>query len=427
MNENMKWGLDGKLPRVEEHTVTKLNLLRDYLRAYIDRLSTITRETFKLTLVDGFAGGGHFIYKDEIIPGSPLIMLNEGESAEHRHNKLNMSRRNQINFEFKYRFVEKNTIHHACLKKALESAGHLVNNDKISVHNLAFDDVAEDIIDEIRVDQPRAGRSIFLLDQTGYSHVALKNMRNILDLLPKAEIILTFAMGGLINFLSNDGLSMRKAYASIELTEKRIDEIFQATNDNTISCNAASQRLMYRHIVDKLQTPKLYSTPFLLNPRSRRSIWFIHFSRHPTARNVMVEQHWKHAGYCGHFGPGSLDILGRDSLISEYPELFSFTELELPNLKLELLDKLPPRIHDMAKIEPVTVEELHKQIANDTAAKFFTIDEIVCQLHNEKEISILNSTGKIRSMNITRIKASDLISVPDTLIFPVMSRRNTKK
>ena len=420
----MKWGENCAPPEAEGHTNTKLNLLRTYLRAYFDRLSQTRRDVFKLTLVDGFAGGGNFIHEGNIISGSPLVMLEEGKDADRR---LNIDRNNTINFEIKYRFVEKVNQHYQCLKKALTDSGHVVDDDKISIQNREFEDAADEIIDEIKADQPKSGRSIFLVDQTGYSTVTLDVMRKILDRLPQSEIILTFAMDHLLNFLRDDGQILLKACKPIELTIDRINEIINVKNDDKFSGKALAQRFMLQHFMRQLHPHALYITPFILTPKSRRSLWFIHFSRHPTARNVMVEKHWEHARYCGHYGPGGLGILGYDSLESDSTKLFEFTDLEIPNLIVELNNQLPEKIYNWACDVPITVDAFRRLIANDTAAKFETIDERVCFLHREQVVSIYNSSGKKRNRSLKILKPTDNITIPNTLIFDLFYRGKAKK
>ena len=420
----MKWGDDCAPPEVEGHTNIKLNLLRSYLHAYFDRLSQTRRDIFRLTLVDGFAGGGNFTHEGNIISGSPLVMLEEGKDADHR---LNVDRKNKIKFEIKYRFVEKVQQHYHCLKKALTDSGYVVDDDKISVQNRVFEDVAEDIIDKIKADQPKAGRSIFLLDQAGYKHVTLDLIRKILDKLPQSEILLTYAMDYLLNFLRDDGRELLEACKPMELTTDRLIEIIKIKNNDIYGGKALAQRLILRHFMRQLEPRPLYITPFILTPKSSRSLWFIHFSRHPTARNVMVGKHWEQAGYCGHYGPGSLGILGYDSFVSGSPELFEFTDLELPNIKSELKNQLPETLYNWAYDNPITVDAFHRLIANDTAAKFETIDETVGMLHREEVVSIHNSSGKKRSRSLKILKPTDIITIPNTLIFDLLYRGKAKK
>ena len=54
-----RWHPDESPPPIEAHSKAKLDVLRSYLRAYLDKLNVNPyREEFKLDLVDGFAGGG---------------------------------------------------------------------------------------------------------------------------------------------------------------------------------------------------------------------------------------------------------------------------------------------------------------------------------------------------------------------------------
>ena len=71
-----RWHPDEPPPQIEAHSKAKLAVLRGYLRAYFDRLNVNpVRESFKLDLVDGFAGGGVFQDGDSVLPGTPLIMI----------------------------------------------------------------------------------------------------------------------------------------------------------------------------------------------------------------------------------------------------------------------------------------------------------------------------------------------------------------
>lgn len=59
---DFKWHPDEPPPQIEPHSKAKLRVLRQYLRAYFDRLNVSPkREVFKLDLIDGFAGGGTFL------------------------------------------------------------------------------------------------------------------------------------------------------------------------------------------------------------------------------------------------------------------------------------------------------------------------------------------------------------------------------
>ncbi len=185
------WHPEDPPPEIEAHSKAKLTVLRSYLRAYFDRLGANPhRDAFRLDLVDGFAGGGTFRDGDEIVSGTPLIMLEESEAAKSR---LNRGRTKRLDFDFKYYFVDVATAHTDHLRKVLGERGYRMDGEGIVVRNCKFEDAVDDIISEVGRRQPRAGRSIFLLDQTGFSQVEMALVARIFQELPAAEVILTQA------------------------------------------------------------------------------------------------------------------------------------------------------------------------------------------------------------------------------------------
>ena len=181
---SFRWHPHEPPPRIEGHSPAKLKVLRSYLRAYFDRLAAhLPRDEFKLDLVDGFAGGGTFLDDKRILSGTPLIMLEESESARQR---LNRDRTKPLRFDFKYYFVDVEEAHIDHLKVALKECGYSADDERIVIRNEAFHAVADTIIAGIRHRQPRAGRSLFLLDQCGFQQVELSLVARILRTLPKA-------------------------------------------------------------------------------------------------------------------------------------------------------------------------------------------------------------------------------------------------
>ena len=135
-----KWHPDEIPPIIEEHSKAKLLVLRKYLHAYFDKLNVVpNREEFKLDLVDGFAGGGTFRDGDEIVSGTPLVMLEEIESAEER---LNEKRKKSLRFDCKCYFVDVEAAHTDHLRKSLIERGHLVEGKNIVIRNSRFEDAS---------------------------------------------------------------------------------------------------------------------------------------------------------------------------------------------------------------------------------------------------------------------------------------------
>ena len=206
------------------------------------------------------------------------------------------------------------------------------------VHRRLFECALDSILREIRRRQPRAGRAIFLLDQTGYSQVKLQLVARIFRELPAAEVILTFPADSLINHLAVTP-AIIKAVAPLELSTAQIEKLIQDRNSN--GGRALAQRTFRPHILER--TGANYYTPFFIRPgRSRRSLWFLHLSKHPTARDVMVRQHWAIHNTFEHDGSGGLDMMGWDPLVeSATLPLFSFGELDERQMLRQLLESIP--------------------------------------------------------------------------------------
>ena len=188
--EPFRWSPAEAPPQIQAHSKAKLALVRSYLAKYIRRLGgERRRDIFKLDFVDGFAGGGTFTDGTTEISGSPIIMLEEAAKAE---TELNLDRAKPLIFDFAYYFVDKNQDHTNHLKNVLRKRQH-DDSERVFVLTEEFSAACPKVIAAIKKRQPRAGRSIFLLDQFGWKDVPLGVMATIFEQLPTAEIILTIA------------------------------------------------------------------------------------------------------------------------------------------------------------------------------------------------------------------------------------------
>ena len=414
---DFKWHPDEPPPPIEEHSKAKLTVLRSYLHAYFDRLNVnLARDEFKLDLIDGFAGGGIFLDGETVVSGTPLIMLEESKAAIDR---LSQARTKPLRFDFKHYFVDKEAAHTDHLQKVLSDRGYQVNDEKIVVRNSRFEDGVDDIIAEIRRRQPRAGRSIFLLDQCGYSKVEMALVARIFRELPAAEIILTFAADILIHLLSTRQ-AVVQAVEPLGLTKPQIRDLIQLRNGD--GGRALVQRVMREHI--RTVTHAAYDTPFFIRPKdSRRALWFLHLSRHPTARDVMIQCHWNNFNTFEHYGSGDFDMLGWEALESKTLPLFHFGGLDAEEMRRQLLNSMPEELFSLASEEPVTIDTMRHMFANRTAARFSDLDEIVLQLSREREIEILRPDGKARSRALKQLRPTDRIAFSRQLLLLGTSRR----
>ena len=420
---NFNWHPKDPPPCIDEHSKAKLEVLRSYLRAYFDRLNVNpSREEFRIDLVDGFAGGGTFLDGEKIVSGTPLIMLEESKAAMER---LNENRTKPLCFDCKCYFIEKEAAHAAHLQRVLKEREYVLDDGRIVVRNSLFEDEVEDILAEVKHRQPRAGRAIFLLDQTGFSQVELKIVAKIMRELPAAEVILTFAAEALTKHLANTP-EMITMVAPLELTESQIQDLILLKNGN--AGKALVQRTLREHI--RLVTGATYDTPFFIRPKiSRRALWFLHLSKHPTARDVMIQRHWEIQNTFEHYGSGDFGMLGWDTLrdLGTIP-LFNFSEMDQDKLRTQLLNAMPRELFSLASEEPVTIDAMRHRFANRTAARYSDLDSIVLQLFREGEIEILGADNRVRSTTLRNLRAFDRIAMPtQTRIHFEDSRRGSNQ
>ena len=414
--ERFTWRLNERPPEIEAHSRAKLTVLRSYLGAYFDRLNVNpNREEFKIDLVDGFSGGGTFRDSDETVSGTPLIMIEELEKAKER---LNTNRAKLLSVDCKFYFTDAERAHTDHLCKVLMDRGYDTDsNDNIVVRNGRFENEIEGIIAEIQRRQPRAGRAIFLLDQTGFSHVCLKMVARILGELPAAEVIMTFAADALINHLAETP-ALVQAVEPLELTEDQLRDMIQRKN-------AYGRAFAQRYLRDQIRgaTNATFDTPFFIRPRqSRRALWFLHLSRHPTARDVMIQCHWKVQNTFEHYGYGDFRMLGWDALKSARLPRFNFEEAEDRNLRNQLLKSMPDKLSALASQYPVTVDSVRREFANQTAAPFSVMDDVILDLFRSREFEVLNPEGKVRSHSLTRLQPTDRIARSSSPLLPGLLR-----
>lgn len=414
---HFRWQPNTPPPSIEEHSKAKLDVFRRYLRAYFNRLNiNPSRDHFRLDLVDGFSGGGIFQDGNQTMPGTPLIMLEETHNARKR---LNQGRTKPLNFDCKYYFVDVNRDHTDHLRMVLAGYGYQPDGGDIAVYDSRFQDVADKIIESIRRRQPRAGRAIFLLDQTGFSQVELNLVARILSSLPAAEVILTFATDALINHLA-ERPEITKAVAPLEVTTGQIRDLIEMRNRD--GGKALVQRVLRGHI--RSITNATFDTPFFIRPtHSRRALWFLHLSRHPTARDVMIQCHWASSNTFEHFGSGDFNMLGWDALNSGSIPLFNFRELDAQQMRTQLLESMPAELYALTSEQPITIDAMHYMFANRTAASFADLDRIVLELASGREIDILDAEGKIRSRRISQLRPTDQIAFPAQPLLPGLDLR----
>ena len=411
MARAFQWEPGDTPPSIEEHSFAKLNVLRNYLRAYLDTLNQDPRkDEFRLDLVDGFAGGGLYLRNGLEIPGSPLVMLEECQRAER---KLNEERSKPLRFDVKYHFVEKDPEHFEYLRRVLQGRGHLREGGPVALYEREFGEVLDQIIADIARRQPRSGRSIFLLDQFGYTDADLHMVQRIGRRLQNAEIVLTISVDAMLNFATRE--SVVAQLDSIGFPKSRVEAALRTSNDTHVKA------LMQRALPQLFAESTLFHwfTPFFIRPASRRELWFVHFSRNTKARNVMLDCHWNTHNTFAHYGKSlGLNMLGFEGLALSQT-LPTFNERDRDIMNSEIAERLVSELDDELKRgQSLPFSRLIEHFGNRTAATGADLSKAVLGVRDEGEFQIVGPDGRPRDKSLKILRLDDRIVLPPQLTLP---------
>lgn len=405
MAKNFIWGPQGRLPPIEGHTQRKLNVLKNYLDIYFDTVvRNPAQDRLNITLVDGFSGGGAYADGSDICPGSPLVLLNAVERAVVR---LNERREKPLKIDAKFIFVDDEPEHIAALSRELKGRGYAEDDPRISIYGGTFVEYLPKIIKSI-TNRQKKGRSIFFLDQFGYSDVPMSAIQTIFKSLDRAEVVLNFAIDSLLNYLQ-DASAELALYRQFGVDARFISD-WRERKDESMG-RAITQRALMAHIHAKSSAK--FFTPFMLWSRTdNRWMMLAHLSQHQAARDKMLGVHWQEQNSFVHAGPGGLFNLGYDARLREdCDSLFKFSEFDRSKLSSELINALPSEIHRIMLGGQLEISNLLTEIGNRTAGTNEDIFEVLSTLAQARELEVLSANGKPK-------RAGTKISVKDRLVLP---------
>lgn len=400
---------------IQQHSIAKHRILEAYLAAYFQTLvGGQPRDEFKLTLVDGFAGGGLYFHEDTRQPvlGSPFIFLNAEREAEFA---INRGRTKPVRLDISHFFIEARREAYLHLEHTLRSEGYgdRIGNS-IQLRRARFEHEAASIIEFIKKKSPRNGRSIFALDQFGYNAVPTSLIRRILHTLPGSEIILTFAVDSLLNYANEkilaDGLK------SIEIPDILKGRSIKEIKDNARDWRLLIQSSLYAALVSQCGA-KHYTPFFIRNSSGHGDYWLIHLSQHHRARDVMTEVHWKNQNYFIHYGGAGLNMfnmLGYDPRFDAshhgQSELgFEFDPLARNASISALMHQIPNVIY--AHDEGLSYGVLYATTCNDSPASGEIYQDALEQLITQNVVEVIGDSGT-RKKSARQIKPADQIVAP---------------
>lgn len=237
--------------------------------------------------------------------------------------------------------------------------------------------------------------------------------------LDRPEVILTFAIDSLLNYLQENSAD-KELYQQFGV-DTRFIEAWQDNKGDADIGRMISQRMLMAQIQQKSGAE--FFTPFMLWSRTdNRWMMIAHLSRHQAARDKMLGVHWLSQNSFRHFGKGSLFDLGYDPrILAARDSLFSFSDNDRGHLMNELLAELPRELHPHIKEEPLPIEKILELIGNRTAATNDDLFTALSTLSDGKEITILSATGLPKRAG-AKVLLQDQVKLPDQMILDLDKR-----
>jgi hypothetical protein len=290
-------------------------------------------------------------------------------------------------------------------------------------------DLGSSLVRIARERSPRAGRAIFLLDQYGWSQVAFRSIRVILEQVQKAEVFLTFSVDALIDYLSTHSHQMR-AFGEIDIDPGLVQELVGLKQAEQLGYRILIQNGLYSHIQSVTGAP-FYSAFFIKSPDAHRSYWFIHLSKHREARNEIGMIHWAENNTTIHHGRAGLHALGftPGRTIDQMTMDYVFDDHAKTLSRAELKQQLPRLIYQAADSDVApSLEDLFGIRCNDTPVVRELLEEVLISLRGDRELVIVDETGRPKPRANT-IEWTDRIKLPAQRSFfgPLSEFEKTKK
>lgn len=382
------WRPGADPPSIQPHTDAKLRLLEAYLDRYFDVVCAKPQmDVLRIALVDAFSGGGLFRMGQDRRYGSPLVMIDAVRRARER---VNTNRRKELKIEAKYFFVDQSEDAIEFLRESLHSSTIADNRfDTIDIRQATASEALPSIIENIK-EWSSTGRSIFFLDQFGFTDVPHRDVRLIYHSLPKSEIIATYNFGALYDYMS-ENTSFLSSVAPIELSADHLKALLKERESRAGRFFAG--RLLGQ--IFKWQTGAQFMSRFFLRSEvAGRDMWFVHYSKVARSRLVMNLAHWLIGNASVTQGNAGLDMLGfKPDWEGQIEVDFGFEHTDEGRMHEALLNDLPDWLRRFDDDAAPTVKEFLALTADRTAATEEQSKSALQFLGTEGGVDVLTPSG----------------------------------
>lgn len=400
---------------LEPHSLKKHDVLVEYLLRYFDQrtLNARGREVFRITLVDGFCGGGLYRLKgsNEEVFGSPLRMLDAVKEAQFR---VNRGRTKPIELQVQYVFVDKDPKAISYLKGVLLDRGYGEFLGK-SIHLIAndFGLASDQVLHHVRAHTPKASTAIFFLDQYGYSDVPAPVIKKILTH-SNSEVVLTFHVSSFAKYTNDDFAAKIGEKLKIDIQKQLGNQSIEEIKCNDANWRRFIQGALYQALVADCGAK--FFTPFFIKKEGNGhgEYWLLHLSQHHRAQDVMKQVHWQNQNHFVHYGGAGLNMLAPHTMgfMQEFAGGFQFDNQASEETTAALREDLIRVVHE--RKNPITFGELFASTSNTSPGTSAMYKEVFCDLVAHKEIIIASEKGYfVRQAKY--MSDTDIIKINDQL------------
>lgn len=386
--------------QIDEHSLTKHSVLVEYLRAYFAQRTLNRRgaERFRITLVDGFCGGGVYYLRgtDREVVGSPIRMLKAVEEASVLVNK---DRTKPIELDVQFLFIDKdaNAIRQLTAELQARDYGHLIGK---SIHLVCaeFISAADGALALVNKHTPRASTAIFFLDQYGYTDVPSTLIRRIFSESPNSEVVLTFHVSSFATYTNDELVERISQTLQVDIRKalggRSIDDVKQ----NDADWRRFIQGALYQALVTGCGAR--FFTPFFIRGAGsgHGEYWLVHLSQHPRAQDVMKQVHWGHQNHFIHYGGAGLDMLAPQTMgfMQEFDGGFRFDDVARHQSDSALVEQLGALVRGQPG--PGLLGDIYAQTCNGSPATAHMYKVALERLVGEGDIVITSQDGKPRRL-----------------------------
>lgn len=412
------WVWGNPPPPLKRHSEVKHALLRNYLVEYfLTLVSMPQRDKIQLTIVDGFCGGGLYLNEaNQEVPGSPIVILEAIREAEVLLN-IRQERRKPILIDVELICIDEcsyalDYLHHVLKERGY---GELLTTNRVRLIKGKFADHCDAALQRAHDRSPKSGRALFVLDQYGYNAVPMRCLRDIFARLKHAEVILTFYIDALLNYLNKENLTAFEQATGLttSVSAGEIDEIKQSPR-----WRVHLQSSLYQSLTG--QCSAQFYTPFFVRPeRGHGDFWLLHLSQHWKARDVMASTHWLHHNHFAHYGDAGFNMfstgyIGKFDDEHKLQMGFDFSEVAATVSKDTMMEQIPRMLFEGS--EGMTFEQFFLKLINTTPATRSMVESTLLELHHSGEICVLDERGDASKARVN-LKVDHILRLPSQRSF----------